>query len=81
MSAHVALDEFHRARMGQARAAALERDGFRCRACGAGGPDVDGHVWRQPWLLPSYRPQNLVALCGPCHQAAHAPGAGRGTWT
>jgi hypothetical protein len=69
---HVALDALHDARMDAARAAALERDDFSCRACGVRGALVGTHVRRQPWLLPSYRPQNLVALCGPCHDAAHA---------
>jgi hypothetical protein len=72
MAGHVALDARHEARMDAARRAALKRDDFACRACGVRGAPVGTHVRRQPWLLPSYRPRNLVALCGPCHQAAHA---------
>jgi hypothetical protein len=74
MSLHVLLDAHHDSRMDRARAAALERDGHSCQACGARAPGVRAHLRRQPWLLPSYGPQNLVALCAPCHEAAHARG-------
>jgi hypothetical protein len=67
---HLALDACHEARMDAARAAALARDDFACQACGTRA--ADAHLRRQPWLLPSYKPQNLVSLCGPCHEAAHA---------
>jgi hypothetical protein len=77
---HVALDRLHDARMEAVRAAALERDGFGCRACGVRGPQVGTHVRRQPWLLPSYRAQDLVALCDPCHEAAHRRAVGV-AWT
>lgn len=50
------------------RMAVLERDGFRCRACGARGRlevdhvqpvrDAPGRAWE---------PANLQALCPPCH--------------
>ena len=75
MGAHVATDAYHEARMGQARAAALKRDASSCQACGARGPGVGTHIRRQPWLLPSYRAQNIVSLCGHCHEAAHERGA------
>jgi hypothetical protein len=68
---HVSIDAFHDARMARARAAALRRDGFRCQDCGVQGPNVGTHLRRQPRLLPSYRSRNLVALCDPCHEAAH----------
>lgn len=71
MAVHVAMDAYHEARLGQARAAALQRDEFKCQGCGAKGPGVVAHLRQQPWLLPSYRTQNLVALCSSCHDAAH----------
>lgn len=81
MGLHVALDAQHEARMGQARAAALERDEFCCQACGSPGSpgaSIEAHVRRQPWLLPSYAAHDLISLCPGCHQAAHAPGRGPG---
>ena len=72
MLLHIALDLQHEARMDKARAAALERDAFTCQVCGATAPGVGTHLHTQPWLLPSYEPQNLIALCEPCHAAAHA---------
>jgi hypothetical protein len=73
MVLHIALDVAHEARMRNLRAAALERDRHDCQACGAHTSDVGTHVSQQPWLLPSYRPENVVSLCGPCHVLAHAP--------
>jgi 5-methylcytosine-specific restriction endonuclease McrA len=72
MSVHIALDLCHDARMSRARAAALERDDCLCAECGARAESMDAHLARQPWLLPSYRAQNVISLCGPCHEAAHA---------
>ena len=72
VAAHVALDVAHDARMRRARRAALARDGFACQACGVLGAEVGTHVHRQPWLLPSYAPENITSLCGPCHEDAHA---------
>jgi hypothetical protein len=80
MSLHVALDAQHRARMKGARARALRRDQRSCRACGSRAPDVGTHLWRQPWLLPSYRTSDLVTLCAPCHEAAHADKTGALAW-
>lgn len=80
MGVHAALDAHHEARMRGARAIALERDGSSCRGCGARGPEVGTHLERQPWLLPSYGPGNLVSLCGRCHESAHARAAGAGPW-
>jgi hypothetical protein len=74
MLLHIALDVHHEARMDKARSEALERDGFTCQVCGARAPDIGTHLRSQPWLLPSYEPLNLVALCDPCHEAAHAAG-------
>ena len=70
MVVHVALDLQHEARMAEARIEALERDGFVCQVCGARG-DLNAHLHNQPWLLPSYQAENLVALCAPCHEAVH----------
>ena len=72
MALHIALDAHHDARMERARSAALERDAYVCQACGAQEPDVGTHLRSQPWLLPSYKAENLVALCDPCHESAHA---------
>jgi hypothetical protein len=74
MLLHIALDLQHEARMDRARAAALERDGFTCQVCGARAPDVGTHLHEQPWLLPSYEVENLVALCDSCHELAHSGG-------
>jgi hypothetical protein len=81
MGLHVALDAHHVARMDQARSVALVRDGYSCRACGTAAAPVDAHVWRQPRLLPSYRAQNLISLCGQCHEAAHARLRGQASWS
>lgn len=76
MAMHLALDVHHETRMDDARRVALARDAFSCQACGGQEADVGTHLRRQPWLLPSYKVQNLIALCGPCHETAHA----RGRW-
>jgi hypothetical protein len=72
MGLHVMLDHSHEARMNQIRAAALKRDQCTCQACGTRATTVGTHVWREPWLLPSYRVQNVLSLCPPCHVLAHA---------
>jgi hypothetical protein len=72
MGLHVMLDAGHEARMNRARADALDRDQNTCQACGTDTAQVVTHLARQPWLLPSYRPQNVVSLCDPCHARAHA---------
>jgi len=76
MGLHVALDTQHLARMDRARSAALARDAYSCQACGTATPPIGAHVWRQPWLLPSYRTHYLVSLCTRCHEAAHARSSG-----
>jgi len=80
MGMHVALDAHHEARLHEARDTALERDHFSCRECGVRAAHVGTHLQRQPWLLPSYRRENLIALCGPCHEAAHARKAQSALW-
>src|SRR5205814_1058167 len=71
MAFHVGVDAYDAARRDKARAAALVRDGFTCRRCGAQGPSIVAHLWHQPWLLPSYRQEHFTSLCGTCHVAAH----------
>ncbi|HEX8996783.1 MAG TPA: hypothetical protein VF812_12205 [Ktedonobacterales bacterium] len=68
---HVALDAAHNARLSAARRLALERDHMTCQWCGARDDTIVAHVWRQPALLPSYRPDTLISLCGRCHELAH----------
>ena len=72
MCLHVALDAAHRARLAASRDAALARDSGRCQACGTSAGQIRAHLARQPWLGPSYRLENLISLCEPCHAAAHA---------
>jgi hypothetical protein len=74
MAFHVGLDAYHGARMEAIRCAALRRDAATCRRCGAQGADVIAHRWRQPGILPSYRADHLISLCGACHELAHAQG-------
>jgi hypothetical protein len=81
MGLHVALDRLHEARMDRARTAALRRDDLTCQECGTQGPQVGAHLQRQPWLLPSYRSQNLISLCPPCHRAAHELRPGSQSWS
>jgi len=71
MGLHVMLDSVHEARMNRARAEALERDRRTCQECGSSEANVGTHLARQPWLLPSYEPDNVVSLCDPCHVLAH----------
>ena len=72
---HVALDTYHRKRTAAVKATALRRDDFTCQVCGAQTADVVAHLWRQPRVLPSYARDHFVAVCGACHEAAHARGA------
>lgn len=81
MVLHLALDLVHRARMDAARTAALDRDAFSCRACGKQGVGIGTHLQTQPWLLPSYEPNHLISLCGPCHEIAHAERRQASSWT
>ena len=80
MGLHVALDAHHLAHMNRAKSAALARDGYSCQVCGTVRPPVIAHVRQQPRLLPSYQVQNLISLCGPCHEAAHARMKGLASW-
>jgi hypothetical protein len=81
MGLHAALDSYHVAQLDRARSAALARDGHTCRVCGTEALPVEAHLWRQPGLLPSYRVQNLISLCGRCHDAAHEGLIGPPSWT
>ena len=80
MGLHVALDAHHMTHMDLARSAALARDGYSCQVCGTATAPVRAHIWRQPGLLPSYRAENLISLCGQCHEAAHARRKGTAPW-
>jgi hypothetical protein len=71
MAFHVGLDAYDTARRRRTCAAALARDGFTCQRCGARGPGVVTHLWHQPRVLPSYRPEHVTSLCGACHEVAH----------
>lgn len=71
---HVSLDALHAARIATARELTLERDHATCRCCGVSDETVVAHMWRQPPVLPSYQPDTLVSLCGPCHEIAHRVG-------
>ena len=75
MTFHVALDTYHRARMANSQAAALNRDRYTCQVCATKKVGVTAHVWRQPRLLPSYRIGHFITVCSRCHEAAHAQGA------
>ncbi len=68
---HVALDVTHGTLTAEARRRTLERDHATCRRCGAHDATVVAHIWRQPPLMPSYKIDHLVSLCGPCHELAH----------
>jgi hypothetical protein len=81
MVVHVALDRWHETRMDQARAVALVRDDLTCQVCSVRGPQVETHLQRQPWLLPSYSSQNLISLCPSCHRAAHGLQPGSQSWS
>jgi hypothetical protein len=72
MAAHAGLDVYHRARVQRSKRINLRREGYLCRNCGEQGPHVVAHLAWQPRLLPSYRPENFIALCPGCHDAAHA---------
>jgi hypothetical protein len=74
MTFHVGLDTYHRARTGRARKAALSRDRLTCQVCDSKDASVVPHLWRQPRVLPSYRVEHFITLCGSCHEVAHAPG-------
>ncbi len=74
MAFHVGLDVYHGARMDEARRVALRRDAATCQRCGARGPDVVAHLWRQPRLLAAYGVEHLISLCAQCHELAHTQG-------
>lgn len=74
MAFHVGIDVFHGTRLRAVRSVALRRDGQTCQRCGAQGTDIVAHMFRQPRLLPAYRPEDLICLCSACHERAHAQG-------
>lgn len=58
----------------QIRSMILERDGYRCRICGADPCDATLHVHHVDWDRSNNRLRNLVTLCVSCHKAVHAHG-------
>ncbi len=56
-----------------ARAETMVRDEYTCRRCGAPATDVH-HVRTRGWRSIRWDEANLVALCRPCHDWAHAHG-------
>lgn len=52
----------------------LERDGFRCVACGATGAGLNAHHLRSYKLHPDlrYELSNGITVCAPCHRAYHS---------
>jgi hypothetical protein len=74
-----------------ARPVLAERDGAACAACASRGELQVAHitsarafcysmVWTQDTIRASYRMDNLVLLCKPCH-GAQTMGANRIAWT
>lgn len=59
------------------RSAVLERDNYKCRACGAkasyGGVWLEVHHLRHVSDGGSYLPWNLRSLCKSCHDEKHRP--------
>lgn len=68
---------YHRPEWRRVRRVILDRDGYRCRACGkAGILEVDHRIPLRAGGAP-YDPDNLQALCRGCHfakTAAEQPG-------
>jgi 5-methylcytosine-specific restriction protein A len=70
----------HSRRWQSVRHAVLERDGYRCTACGAGGR-LEVHHVQAVRIAPhlAFDPANLTALCPACHtritrlEVGHAP--------
>lgn len=63
---------FYRGRRYQrARRLTLARAGRRCERCGAGGKLQVHHVKPLAQGGPPFDLDNLMALCPPCHRAAH----------
>jgi hypothetical protein len=71
---HAGVDVYHGIRMEEARRNALLRDHETCQRCGAQGGGIVAHLNRQPLVLPSYRAEHLISVCGACHELAHAQG-------
>ena len=69
---HAALDKHRWARV---RAAVLERDNWRCRACGGYGDECD-HVTPLHKGGAAYDEGNLQCLCRTCHIAKTAADRG-----
>lgn len=67
---------YGRQRWKRVRRAVLDRDGWRCSACGRAGRLEVHHVKRvseEPDGAGWYDPDNLRVLCRSCHFAQHRP--------
>lgn len=56
------------------RAGIIERDGHRCRVCGADPVEARLDVHHIDHDRANNRDSNLVTLCHPCHRQVHAEG-------
>lgn len=64
---------YRRGRWRALRRVILERDGWRCTACGRAGRLEVHHRRPVQHGGPMFDPENLRTLCRACHFAAHAP--------
>ena len=75
----------HRGRWAKVRRAVLDRDGWRCRHCGAYGNECDHVIPLHRGGAP-YDPANLQTLCRGCHvektraDNGHRPDPARKAW-
>lgn len=60
----------------RARAAALQRDRYRCVKCGRAAEEVD-HIIPRAMGGPVYNLTNLQSMCKPCHKRKTAGQAGQ----
>ena len=58
-------------RWNKLRKAILDRDGWRCRTCGKAGRLEVHHVQSPFFGAPMWEPENLRAVCRPCHWRGH----------
>jgi 5-methylcytosine-specific restriction endonuclease McrA len=56
------------------RRGVLDRDGYRCRICGADGCEAKLNVHHIDYNRGHNQEGNLVTLCSVCHKAVHMEG-------